>query len=261
MFKCYNLLQGKKVVKEFLQNTYNINSDKYFSETANIQERILENVNKLTNGENYLDGDVIQAEWFPTINAKVFISHSHEDLATALFLKKKFDEVNVPAFVDSVVWGYCDDLLKKIDNKYCRNSGSHTYNYKKRNNTTAAVHMMLSNALTQMMDKCECVLFLNTHNSNLKDCCGRTVATASPWIFHEISMMKVLRQQTPRRLLNEQKRTRTIDSISQTTQFIHNIPIWELPKIDASELISWLSNEKSLGVYGDDLLKNLYCTF
>lgn len=126
MFKCYNLLQGKKVVKEFLQNTYNINSDKYFSETANIQERILENVNKLTNGENYLDGDVIQAEWFPTINAKVFISHSHEDLATALFLKKKFDEVNVPAFVDSVVWGYCDDLLKKIDNKYCCNSGSHT---------------------------------------------------------------------------------------------------------------------------------------
>lgn len=67
MLKCYNLLQGKKVVKGFLQNTYNINSDKYFSETANIQEKILENVNKLTNGENYLDGDVIQAEWFPTI--------------------------------------------------------------------------------------------------------------------------------------------------------------------------------------------------
>src|SRR5690606_26606894 len=84
-----------------------------------------------------IDGSKLQADWFPNIEADIFISHSHrdKDLAIALseYLYQNFD-LNV--FIDSCIWGYSDEHLKIIDDKYCLNSDQTTYNYSKRNYST-----------------------------------------------------------------------------------------------------------------------------
>lgn len=56
-------------------------------------------------------------------------------------------------------------MLRQIDDKYCRNKTGDTYNYDRRNYSTSHVHMMLSTALTEMMNISECIMFFNTPNS------------------------------------------------------------------------------------------------
>ena len=66
--------------------------------------------------------------------------------------------------------------------------------------------MMLSTALTEMMDNTECVIFFNTPNSinmseeidKIKREKGKT--TVSPWIYHELSMTTMLRQKKTNRI-------------------------------------------------------------
>jgi hypothetical protein len=103
------------------------------------------------------------AAWFPEIDSQVFISHAHKDSALALGLSGHLQEqFGLKSFVDSAVWGYSDDLLRILDDAFCYNGSSRTYSYQKRNRSTSHVHMMLSVALTRMIDKCECIIFINT---------------------------------------------------------------------------------------------------
>jgi len=66
-----------------------------------------------------IDGAKIMEDWFPNKKADIFISHSHNDRRTAerlaIWLQR---EMNFSVFIDSVVWGSTDELLKKIDNQY-----------------------------------------------------------------------------------------------------------------------------------------------
>lgn len=67
------------------------------------------------------------AAWFPNIDAQVFISHAHKDSEIALGLAGLLhDQFGISAFVDSTVWGYSDDLLKILDDKFCYNEESET---------------------------------------------------------------------------------------------------------------------------------------
>jgi hypothetical protein len=54
-----------------------------------------------------LDGAKLLEEWFPAVEADIFISHSHQDLELAQifagWLKNAFD---LTAFIDSSAWGY-----------------------------------------------------------------------------------------------------------------------------------------------------------
>jgi hypothetical protein len=53
-------------------------------------------------------------------------------------------------------------------------------------------YMMLASALTLMMDKTECVFFLNTPESiKTEDVIKKT---ASPWIYHEITMLHLIQK-------------------------------------------------------------------
>lgn len=153
-------------------------------------------VNSLGHGIDLrLDGDLIQKEWFPKKDWDVFLSHSHNDLDKALKIKVLLEHFGLKVFVDSTVWRFADNLLRKIDDTYAQRSEGHYY-YNKRNQTTAAVHLMLSTALTQVMDNAEAVFFLNTCNSTLKQNSKTTdgkAFIASPWIYHEIMMTRFLR--------------------------------------------------------------------
>ena len=169
-----------------------------------LREFILEN--------GHIDGTALRDHWFNIIDADIFLSHSHKDIEKVKgFAGWLYDRFKLTSFIDSCVWGYCDDLLKEIDNTYCWQPKSETYNYNLRNYTTTHVHTMLSSALTEMIDRSECVIFFNTPNSialsdeldNVKS--EKKANTLSPWIYHELSVSSMIRTQEPRRALLEHR--------------------------------------------------------
>lgn len=142
----------------------------------------------------------IEKEWFPSVDANVFISHSHTDTKLAISLAGwLYVNFGIKSFIDSTVWGYAEDLLRSIDNNYCvlkRDPVTKrviTYDYDKRNKSTAHVHMILNCALEKMIDQTECLLFLNTPNSiDFLDSMYR-VTTHSPWIYSELQFSRMVR--------------------------------------------------------------------
>lgn len=160
--------------------------------------------------DGIIDGTALQREWFGAVNTDVFISHSHKDLnqvkMLAGWLKKIF---GLTSFIDSCIWGCCDDLLKEIDDKHCKNKNSNAYNYNLRNYSTSHVHAMLSTALTDMMDRSECIIFFNTPNSisinhEISNIKKDGDVTFSPWIYHELSTAVKLQINKPERIERDQ---------------------------------------------------------
>ena len=155
-----------------------------------------------------INGSELKEHWFSIKKADVFLSHSHKDLDNVIcFAGWLYEEFRLTSFIDSCTWGYCNDLLRQIDDKYCRFENSSTYNYSLRNYSTSHVHMMLSTALTEMIDKCECVIFYNTPNSisiasEISKQKNGDSTTLSPWIYHELSMTSMLRINPPKRIHN-----------------------------------------------------------
>ncbi len=141
-----------------------------------------------------IDGAKLREHWFPQVKTDVFISHAHKDARNAIRLAGwLWETFEVKAFIDSCIWGYADHLLKRIDNEYCLNEGGHTYNYESRNLSTAHVHMMLSTALQMMIDKTECLIFMNTPEA-ISSSDAIKAKTTSAWIYAEIVMAQLTRQ-------------------------------------------------------------------
>ena len=101
---------------------------------------------------------------------------------------------NLKVFIDCLVWGSADRLLKEIDNIYCQRGKGH-YSYKARNFSTSHVHSMLTTSIMEIMDKSEAIFFINTNNSiyNLDDSFQKDY-TLSPWIYEELMLSKLLRK-------------------------------------------------------------------
>lgn len=156
--------------------------------------------------DGIINGTDLKEHWFSITKKDIFISHSHCDInKVKAFAGWLHDCFGLEAFIDSCSWGYCDDLLNKIDKKYCYDSKKKTYDYHLRNYTTSHVHMMLSTALAEMMDNTECIIFFNTPNAiNLEDELNKINGknkeiTTSPWIYHELSMTTMLQRKQPKR--------------------------------------------------------------
>ena len=164
---------------------YESEGKEYYEKTkTDIQNSLKEFIGK----DGVVDGSGLQESWFSTKQKfDVFLSHSHTDeklaISLAGFLKR---ELNLNTFIDSCLWGYSNDLLREIDEKYCRHSNGTSFDYDKRNYSTSHVHMMLSIALSRMIDKCESVFFLNSENSiSIAEEISKE-RTASPWIYNEL---------------------------------------------------------------------------
>lgn len=138
------------------------------------------------NEKGIIDGEALKSACMPTLlsNYDIFISHSHteEDEAKALaaYLNMRY---GLKCFVDGFVWGSCDDdILRPLDDKWSwLNANKESYSYHKRNYSTSLVHAMLSMALLEMIDQCECCIFIKPTTdlvvSSIEDC------TTSPWIY------------------------------------------------------------------------------
>lgn len=163
--------------------------------------KLSERFNKLAHKvsqEGFLQMAEIAEDWFPDVDTRVFISHSHADEEAACRLANYlWQEFKIKSFIDSKFWGYSLNLLKNIDDTYCLNQDKQTYSYELRNQSTSHIHMMLATSLTKMMDKCECFLFLESDQSRYQK--TQELYTHSVWINYEIHLSSLLRRQLPSR--------------------------------------------------------------
>lgn len=201
-----------------------------------------------------LDGSKMQSDWFPTIDADIFLSHSHNDMDLALnfagWLKDRF---GLTTFIDSSVWDYSNDLLRKIDNKYCKRITDGLYDYEKLKASSSHVHMMLASALTMMIDKAECLFFLNTPSSlsvdNIKQ------KTMSPWIYFELTTSRFIRKPIPDRRI-QKVITEAYPIIKKAELNIeYTVDFSDFITLGADELKAW---SNGIGTKGIETLDKLY---
>lgn len=143
-------------------------------------------------------------------------------------------------------------MLKQIDNKYCIHDDGETYDYELRNYTTSHVHMMLSTALTEMIDNTECIMFYNTPNSiSLADDIqtiksAKKKVTLSPWIYHELAMTSLVKKRERSRIAPILENVIFHDSFSakKDINIEHDVDKYleEMISIASGELKSWEKN-------------------
>lgn len=232
MFTSFDLKLDKYDFLEY--NTKDITG--FLDKNNNIMETFL---NEFIGVDGSIAATKLKNAWFPDIKADIFLSHSHADEAIAKGLAGfLYQEFGLKTFIDSCVWGFCDDLLKEIDDKYCKNDNEETYSYEKRNYSTSHVHMMLSIALSEMMDKTECIFFLNTPNAlTSKESIQKT---KSPWIYNEIAMSNIIRRKDKtkhRDLLIKA----TMDRITEATlpDFEYDLELKNFIKLNMRDLQLW----------------------
>lgn len=197
-----------------------------------------------------LNGTTIQNNWFPLVEADVFISHSHADkkLANA-FAGWLYDEFGLTSFIDSNIWGYVDELLMLINNKYSNRRitpyGSCLYNHEKCNKASQHTNIMLLMALQNMIDKVESVFFLNTDQSITVFEDDHMNHTYSPWIYSEIVCTQLIRK---RPLINYRgKQSIFAESFAKSElpnnlQIQYDVSLEHLKSLDEYKLNLW--NEK-----------------
>lgn len=199
--------------------------------------RVIKTLEKFTNVDESLNGDKMQSAWFPEIKADVFLSHSHADkdlvIAFAGWLKHTFD---VTVFIDSCIWGNSKNLQKIIDESYSKNLDG-KYIYDKVLYASSHVHMMLNTALMQMIDTCECIIFVNTPNSVKPN---EVVAKiVSPWIYSEIGMTKLIRKKSK----NEHRFKKLFESKNYSElEVTFNLDTDHLIKLSIDDLYDWENN-------------------
>ena len=213
---------------------------------------VKESLEKYLNADGILEAERIEKDWFPVIDAQVFLSHSHRDetLVTLLagFL---YDQFHITSFIDSAVWGYSDDLLRQIDNAYCqkektvkvKNNWVYTdscYSYMLRNQSTAHVHMLLQGALAKMIDRTECLVFVNTPASlNVSDI-GNKETTSSPWIYNELLMACTFPPRVPKRYVARYGKAQDSILTEETTGFLkiqYPVTLTKFKELEINDLV------------------------
>lgn len=238
MFVGFNLKMNACDKQKYeLDNYTNEGNDLHRSLTKQVHNEL----NQYMMPDGSLSASEMEKDWFSQIPADVFLSHSHSDEKLAIGLAGYlWKEYQITCFIDSCVWGYADDLLKIIDEEYCRNpqetDGSYTYNYKTRNRSTSHVHMLLNGALAKMIGRTECLIFLNTPNSIKTEDVTNGAKTASPWIYSELLMATAF----PRKVPNRYRRYLAhgdgkVIFENKELQVAYNVPIDKLMMLQLSD--------------------------
>lgn len=236
MFAAFNLITDEE---DYLIKNYYDSGKKMY---GNLKKTVQDQLDKYVGENGSLDGTKIQGDWFPEIKADIFISHSHKDEKLAISLAGLFyNWFGLNTFIDSCVWGYSNDLLKKLDDIYSLlpEDSSAKYDYDKRNYSTSHVHMMLSTALTKMIDKTECVFVLNTPNSiSTKDALTKT---DSPWIYAETVSTELLRKKELREYRKSLKKAlkETKAFVDKTLNIKYDVNLSHLYALNDQDLVNW----------------------
>jgi hypothetical protein len=239
MYQGFNLTINEVDSEKLKDNNFVYNDYIIYKENNLIVEKIIDFVND----DGTLSASKIAENFFPQIETDIFLSHSHNDKELAINLASwLLENFELKTFIDSCVWGYVDELLSNIDNKYCLNNNRRTYNYKLRNLSTSHVHMILAVALSKIIDNTECVFFLNTpHSIKPKDTITKTF---SPWIYYEIVMTHLIRKKTKYKHRLSQTKIERLSEATQKFLVNYDIDLTHLIDINFSDLSKWQTNYK-----------------
>lgn len=200
----------------------------------------------LLNGSNLLDAAKIQQSVFPETDIDVFISHSHSDEDQAIRIALSMEAIGLKPFVDSCVWGYADELLQKIDDKFCVPPGWEHYSYGLRNRTTTNVHLILNAALQQMIHRSELFVFLGTESSiKIDEYMSDAERLSSPWIFSELMFAQNVKRTERKQLGTGLEGYRKFEEAavdSKHVEFRYLLP-QSTYTMDYKQFIKWLSTD------------------
>lgn len=254
MYKGFNLELDLKRDDAF-EEYYKIGHYNYLK----IQKPIQKKLNIFIYPDKGIDGTKLEQNWFPEFETDIFISHSHMDKDLAIALSGwLIKEHNITSFVDSCLWGYSKNLLRSINRDYSwSDKTKNIFSYEKVNFASSHVNMMLSNALSLMIDKSECFILLNTPDSikAYKD----VNKTESPWIYSEIFMSKLLCGKKPKRFIG--KLHESTESFSKgldrpNLRIDYDLDISHLKKIEFNSFVKKWGNKNYNNKY--EALDNLY---
>lgn len=224
------------------------------------QKRV-EDLAQLMIDKDTFDASLILKSLFPAVNADIFLSHSFEDTNEAIQIALELqDSCDLNVFIDSCIWGSIYDLLKAIDNKYCRRKGQTTYDYDERNRSTAHVHMILATALQRMIDQTDTIIFMNTDQSiSLKHSVNGEQKTLSPWIHMELNFSNLVRRRSRYKMVV--KSERALDAVVSNEQFnvAHDAPTNHLIPIAEEQFKKWMTEASNFK--GSRAIDHLYRSF
>lgn len=192
--------------------------------------------------DSSISADKLKKEWFPEIKSDVFLSHSHKDVELTKKISRLLGELNLYAFIDSDVWGYSNDLIKQLEKMYYPNT------IDLHDKIVAHVNIMLTSALTKMLNNTECVIFLNTTNSIIPSTSYyNTAKTDSPWIYHELFTTSILPVIAPVRKSHEI--LGSVVNEANQLQILHTPPLKHLTNLNNSDFNSWISGARNTTRY------------
>ena len=266
MFTGFKLeIDENKFIEQFVESNQTFEHYRCIGENHLNEQKaqIKEDLSKYVVEGGVIDGTSLENNWFPQVDADIFISHSHGDKevvqALAGWIFEKFD---VKCFIDSCVWGYIDKLLENLNSKYSNKrvtSDGALYSHEKCNIAASHVNMMLNISLQKMIDRTETMILINTPNS-IKKYDGNEESTFSPWIYSEIVCSQIINKKK----LNEYRKGSQIE-ISMNEQFQdnselilkYNVSLEHLIDLKCDDLIKWKQawdKYKSVNKYALDQL-------
>lgn len=218
-------------------------------------------LNYVAGEDGVLDGTQLQNLDFPSLRREydVFISYSHNDEDEALYLASWLtNHCRLTCFLDSTVWHSADALLKEIDDKYCYQPESKTYNYKKRNFSTSHIHAMLTMAMHDVINKSECCISIESDQSYpIQN--GIETCTLSPWIYEEVAFITHMRPKLPMRYSNFT--LRLFSEGGQLCESREQQPLTVKYSVNLTSFPSLLEKDvRALQYQGQDGLDKLYKT-
>jgi hypothetical protein len=241
------MYRGFKIENVSLENLPLYNAD--ISKVTRLNEQVKIELEKYLSPNGSINGDLIEKDWFPQLEFDIFISHSHADEQLAISLSKWiYNTFGLIAFVDSVVWGQSDKLLKTIDDKYSKIGNKPTYDYNIRNKSTSYVHIILTMALAKLIDKTECLFLLNTPNVSKTSDVIKSPQTHSPWLYFEMGISSLLSKplSTHRHKILTKSFSK-LEILTESKKLDVSLPLTDkhLTNIDGGDLVKW---EKSFQI-------------
>ena len=209
----------------------------------------MDTLRMLINSSKEISANQIKQILLPKEHYDIFISHSHKDLLLAKGLAGYLRVLcGLSCFIDSLYWGNIDELQEELNRMHLHKdevTGKKYFNHKSTMEVAKHANMILASALTEMIDNCECVFFLNTDNSVIRgtEAISKN-ETYSPWIYHEVFTTSIIhRRKTDRRAALEEQQIRN-NAIKPLPQFIYNLDLTGMTILNDDDIIRWRSAVK-----------------